>query len=122
MTEAAFLPTVFLKPGCPFCLKLRILLLEAGIIDQVALVENVPPETLRQLIAHTGKASFPSAEIAPGTYLVGTDALLDHFSAIAGVVPGTLATFQAYATGVMPKLHDLYRENMELKQQLSAQV
>jgi hypothetical protein len=36
---AAFTPVVFLKAGCPFCLKVRLALLETGQLDQVVLRE-----------------------------------------------------------------------------------
>jgi len=120
----AFTPIVFVRQGCPFCLKLRLFLLEAGLSDSVKLMEGKTPEEHQQfsdmLAEKTGKASFPTAEIAPGEYLPESDALVAHFAALSSADPEELPTYQAYVGGVMPRLQQLFRENMELKKTLTA--
>jgi glutathione S-transferase len=123
MSASDFTPIVYVKHGCPFCLKLRLFLLEAGLLDQVKFIEAATPESHQVLVddltAKNGKASFPAAEIEPGEYLADSDALVVHFAKMAGLDPEHLPTYQAYVGGVFPRLHQIYRENMDLKKQLA---
>lgn len=119
----AFTPVLYVKEGCPFSLKVRLFLLEAGLLDTVKVVQAVSPEDHRQLadmlITRIGKASFPTAEIAPGQLLTESDALIDHFAKAASVDPVGLPTYQAYAASIFPHYLQLYRENAELKRELA---
>lgn len=124
MTEAPFTPTVYLKAGCPFCLKVRLFLLEAGQLDSVVLREFVPgteEETeIRGLLDPVvEKVTFPTAELTPGNFTTESDAIVVHFAERAGVKPEALPTYQSYLTGVFKNLGTLYRENMDLKKRLS---
>lgn len=117
-----FTPVVYLKDGCPFCLKLRLFLLEAGLSDSVELVQ--PPAEGHQalgdeLAPHLGKATFPAAQLAPGEYLADSDALVEHFAKTSGVDPKSLPTYQQYVGHVFPKLMQLYRENAQLKKNIA---
>lgn len=119
MSGSKFMPTVYSKTGCPYCIKLRVFLLEAGLLDQVTFVEGKTPEEHEKLAAflteRVGKASFPTAEIAPGEFLPESDDLVAHFGASAGVDAAALPTYQAFAGGLLPRLQEFYREFMELK-------
>lgn len=123
MTNNTFAPVVYVKQGCPFCLKLRLFLLESRLLDSVTLLEAETPEEhqrlANQLFDHMGKASFPSAEIMPGEYLAESDALINHFAAIASVDPKNLPTFDTYANKVLPSFQNIYRDYIQLKKQLS---
>lgn len=123
MTDT-FTPTIYVRQGCPFCLKLRLFLLESGQLSSVVVREGQTEEEHRQLADHLtdrlGKASFPSAEIMPGSYLADSDALVEHFGKTAGANPAALPTYQAYVGHVMPHLLQLFQENTELKKQLDA--
>jgi glutathione S-transferase len=124
MTETPFTPVLFLKAGCPFCLKVRLFLLEAGELDRVALREFVPgtaEETeIRELLAPVvEKGSFPTAELTPGSFTTESDAIVAFFAKRAGAAPGDLPTYQSYLTGVFKNLGTLYRENINLKKRLS---
>ncbi|MFD2055810.1 glutathione S-transferase N-terminal domain-containing protein [Mesorhizobium calcicola] len=122
MTVIGHTPSVYLLKGCPFCMKLLIFLLEAGLIDRVKLVEASTPEEqnrIADLLKNTtGKSSFPTAEIAPYQYLSDSDALVAHFAAAAGVDPETLIVYQNYLNGVFMTVTRLFRENIELKKRL----
>lgn len=125
MTDTAFTPAVFLKAGCPFCLKVRLALLETGQLEQVVLREFTPgtgEETaIRDLLAPVvEKVSFPTAELTPGVFTTESDAIVAHFVERAGVEPAALPTYQSYLTGVFKSLQSLYRENIELKKRLPA--
>lgn len=119
MLTTAFTPTIYSKTGCPYCIKLRIFLLEAGLVDGVTFVEGQTPEEHQKLAnfltERTGKASFPTAEISPGNYLAESDDLVTHFAGIGGLDPRQLPTYQAFNGGLLPRLQEFYREYMELK-------
>lgn len=117
-------PALFLKAGCPFCLKVRLFLLESGQLDRVALREFVPGTEeevqIRDLLAPAvEKVSFPAAELTPGNFTTESDAIVEFFAERAGIAPDDLPTYQSYVTGVFRNLGALYRENLDLKKRLS---
>lgn len=122
MTGSSFTPVIHLKQGCPFCFKLRLFLLEANLLDRVDLRETAQAteehEAARARLApHFDTVTFPAAEIAPGSFMKETDALIAHFAGQAHLDPAGLATLQAYTSGPMFSLLKLYKENMALKSQ-----
>jgi glutathione S-transferase len=110
-------------PSCPFCLKLRLFLLEAGLLDKVQIRETSSPEaeaTIRdELAPHFQRIGFPTAEVKPGVFLADSDAIIAHFADNAGVNPADLPTFQTYAHGLLRSMLALYAENIELKKRLA---
>ena len=73
MNDTVFKPIIYLQHGCPFCMKVRVFLLEAGLIDQVdiKLVEDGSEErrqVTEKLAAHLPKVGFPTAELTQGQY------------------------------------------------------
>lgn len=124
MTNTLFKPVVYLLQGCPFCMKLRIFLLEAGLIDQVDIrLLTQDSDELRQardtLSVHLPKVGFPTVELTPGQYLAESDAIIDWFATRNGIDIATLPTFQDFVSGIFTGHISLYRENMTLKQQLA---
>jgi len=122
MTETVFKPVVYLLRGCPFCMKLRVFLLEAGLIDQVdiKLVEQNSQALVQAretLAAHLPKVGFPAVELEPGRYLANSDAIIDLFAERSDIDIATLPTFQDFVGGMFTGHIALYRENMQLKQQ-----
>lgn len=119
MSKTSHIPTIYSKTGCPYCIKLRTFLLEAGLLDGVTFVEGQTSEEHEQLAKllteRVGKASFPTAEISPGNYLPESDELVDHFARIGGVDPQQLPTYQAYSGSLLPRLQQFHRDYMELK-------
>lgn len=123
MTEESFEPVVYVKQGCPFCFKLRVMLLETGLLDQVEVLEVAPGSEAEQavrseLVPYLEKVSFPAAQIAPGLYMGDSDAIIAHFAAQAGTDPAGLPTLKAYVEGPFKQLGQLFVENMELKKKL----
>lgn len=121
MTDTVFKPVVYLLHGCPFCMKLRVFLLEAGLIDQVDIrLLAQDSDELRQareaLAPHAAKVGFPTVEVTPGTYLAESGAIIDWFAKPAGIDVATLPTYQDFVTGMFPGHLRLYRENLQLKQ------
>ena len=115
-----FKPVLYLKKGCPFSFKLRLFLLEAGLLDRFAIREfaegTAEEEAIRdELAAHFDKVSFPAAQIAAGRYEKDSDALVSRFAEEADVDPSDLPTFQAYVTGPFNTILSLFKENRELK-------
>lgn len=116
----SFKPILYLKKGCPFCFKLRVFLLDAGLLDRFALrefAEGTDDErNIRNALSpHFDKVSFPTAQIAPGSYRKDSDELIAHFAREAGANPTSLDTFQAYVEGPFALIASLFQENQELK-------
>ena len=122
MTDSPTNALLYVKPGCPFCLKVRIFLLEADLLDQVEVrefAEGTEQETVirAELVRHFDKVSFPTLRLSFGEYLADSDAIIARLASdidLAG-----LPTFRAYADGIMPRMMALHRENGELKKRLS---
>ena len=112
-------PVLFVKHECPFCLKVRLYLLEAGLLDSVTLRESHSPEeekTMRaELEPHLDKVSYPTLRLGD-SYMTESDDIIAHFVDEGGPAPAQLPTFQAYVDGPFKQLLALHRENAELKQ------
>ena len=123
MTDASFTPILFLKDKCPFCLKVRLFLLEAGLLGRFDIREFVPGDENEQAIRselapHFEKVTFPTVQLAPGEYVNESDAIVARYAAETGLDPRELAAYRWYTDGVMQTLFTLFRENAELKKQL----
>jgi glutathione S-transferase len=111
---------VYLKKTCPFCLKLRIFLTEAGVAGQADFVVfaegDATHQALRARMQAAGQEpSFPAAEIEPGKLSTGTDALIAHFARGSGVDPAKLPLLGYYTEGVFQKYGEMFRELKQLK-------
>ena len=111
-------PVLFVKHECPFCLKVRLYLLEAGLLDTVTLRESRSPEeedALRaELAPHLAKVSYPTLRQG-GRYMTESDDIIARFAKEGGTAPTQLPTFQAYVDGPFKQLLALYKENAEFK-------
>jgi glutathione S-transferase len=124
MSDTPFKPVVYLKAYCPFSQKVRILLLEAGLLDKVEVRDFAPgggeEQAIRsELARHFEKVSIPAVQIAPGRYINDSDAIVAKLAEMHGVDPERLPTLKNYIGGAFKQLMDLYKENRELKQQAS---
>lgn len=119
MTTNASKPVLFVKQGCPFCLKVRLYLLEAGLLDTVDLRESRLPQEedamKAELAPHLAKITYPVARFG-NEYMTESDAIIARFVKVGGRAPEQLPTLQAYIDGPFNQLQALYRENVELKQ------
>ncbi len=111
---------VYLKNTCPFCLKLRIFLTEAGLADQIDFTVfadgDATHQSLRSRMQAAGQEpSFPAAELEPGKLTTGTDALIAHFAQQAHVKPETLPLLSYYSEGVFKRYGEMFRELRQLK-------
>ena len=117
----SFRPVVYLKEKCPFCMKVRIFLLESGLQDHVEVKDFAPgadqEKAIRgELEPHLEKVSFPAAQPAPGQYMTDSDAVIGRLASDAGR-PAQGPVLKAYVEGPFQQLMNLFRENMELKKQ-----
>lgn len=124
MNDKIFVPTIYLMQGCPFCFKLRLFLLESGLLDQVALHEFAPGTDVEgavraELSPHFEKVSFPAAQMEPGQYLRDGEVIIARFADRAGIIPARLPTLQAYVAGPLAVHIKLYQENAALKKQIT---
>lgn len=120
MTEA-FRPVLYLKSTCPHCLKLRIFLLEAGLLERFdhrifTQGDDAEAAIRADLSAHFDKVTFPTVQYEPGRFIKDSDAIIAHYAAAAGLNVAGLSVFGAYAQGVLPKYMETRRELTALKQ------
>lgn len=120
MSDTFSKPTLYLKAGCPFCMKLRIFVLETGltaVIETRDFAVGTPEEeAIRETLApHFEKISFPAAQIAPGKFIAESDAIIGLLAEKAGRKPETLPVYTAYLDGPFAAIMKLWQENVELK-------
>lgn len=123
MTDTNTRPVLFVLPTCPFCMKLRLFLLEAGMLGDVEVREADTPErdaAIRaELAPHFDKVTFPTLQLSSGKYLADSDAIIAHFAEPAGIEPESLPTYRTYVYGPLANMKKLFAENMQLKKQLA---
>ncbi|MDQ2639117.1 MAG: glutathione S-transferase N-terminal domain-containing protein [Pseudomonadota bacterium] len=110
---------IYLKKTCPYCLKLRIFLTEAGIagnFDFTVFVDGdeTHQATRARMQAAGQEPSFPAAEI-DGALVTGSDELIARFARDAGVDPTGLPLLTYYSEGVFRRHVEMHRELRELK-------
>ena len=120
----SFRPVIYLKAKCPFCMKIRIFLLESGLRDQVEVRDFAPGDAQEQAIRdelapHLEKVSFPAAQLKPGQYMTDSDGIIRELAAGEGQDPAHMPVLQAYLDGPFQSMMNLYKENQELKKQLA---
>lgn len=120
MMTAEFQPTLYFKKNCPYCFKVRLFLLEAGILGKVSIVEFEPGTEQEQAIRATlatafDKVTFPAAQTAPGVFQKDSDGLIDHFAQLHDVALENLSVLKAYVEGPLTSLGNLFSENRDLK-------
>lgn len=112
--------TIYLKRNCPFCLKLRIFLVEAGIATKFDIVEfgdgdEVHKELRTRLEAAGIEPSFPAVQFPNGDMKTGTDDLIRLFGEEAAIDPSSLPLLQYYSDGVFKRHVEMFKELRELK-------
>lgn len=120
MTDSRFKPIVYLKQNCPFCMKVRLFLLEAGLGEAVETRNFAPGEpeeaAIRaELSPHFEKPSFPAAQLEPGRYLADSDEIVARLAAWSGRDLATMPVYRNYVDGPFAGMMRLWKENQELK-------
>ncbi|MBM7049263.1 glutathione S-transferase N-terminal domain-containing protein [Rhizobium lusitanum] len=120
MNDLTFKPVVYFKQNCPFCLKVRLFLLEAGIMEAVEIRDFVPgskqEEDIRaELGPHLAKASFPAAQLELGRYIAESDDIIAFLAVKSGREPASLPVFGNYVEGPFKTMMNLWKENQQLK-------
>jgi glutathione S-transferase len=120
MTNSAFKPIVYLKQNCPFCLKVRLYLLEAGMLDAVEIHDFVSGSKLEEdirgeLSPHLAKVSFPAAQLEPGRYIAESDDIIAFLAVKSGREPASLPVLGNYVEGPFKMMMNLWKENQQLK-------
>jgi hypothetical protein len=118
--NASFRPVLYLKDACPWCLKLRIFLLEAGLSGLVDERIFVPGDAAEEGIrvylgAHLEKVTFPTLEVAPGQFVQDSQVLIDKFAAEHGTDVSSLRVLDQYVRGPLATIGALRTELAALK-------
>ena len=113
-------PGIFLKKTCPYCLKLRIFLTEAGLADRFDFTVFTEGDEMHRALrarmeAAGQKPSFPAAQIEPGRLHTGSDDLIARFAAEGGVDVAALPLLRYYSDGVFPRHVEMHAELKRLK-------
>lgn len=113
-------PRIYLKKTCPYCLRLRIFLAEAGIADRFDFTVFADGDDMHKALRARMEAAgqqpgFPAAEIEPGTLTTGSDDLIARFARDAGVDPAALPLLRYYTDGVFGRHVEMHRELRQLK-------
>ncbi|MDN7752766.1 glutathione S-transferase N-terminal domain-containing protein [Burkholderia gladioli] len=119
MTET-FKPIVYLKQSCPFCMKIRLFILEAALGAEVEtrdFASGTPQEEAirAELAPHLNKVSFPAAQIQPGQFIAESDDIIAALAQKSGRNPAVMPVYQNYVDGPLAALMRLWKENMNLK-------
>ncbi len=119
MTEI-FRPIVYLKPNCPFCMKVRLFLVEADLAAEVEtrdFIGGTPRGDMirAELASHFNKVSFPSAQIQPGQFIAESDEIIAVLANKSGRDPAAMPAYKDYVEGPFAALMKLWKENIELK-------
>lgn len=122
MTED-FRPILYLKESCPSCYKVRVFLLEAGLIGGFEQREFAAGDEREQAIKDElapqfDKVTFPTVQYTAGKYMRESDDIIAHYAREHGIRPSDLHIFSIYNDILLPRLRRLNRENKDLKQQL----
>lgn len=120
MTDSLPRPILYLKQNCPFCLKIRIFLLETGMAGDVEVRDfaaGTPQEAeiRAELAPHLDKVSFPAARIAPGRTIAESDDIVAVLAEMSGRTPASLPVFTNYVEGPFKMMMGLWKENQTLK-------
>ncbi|MBB4008230.1 thioredoxin domain-containing protein [Allorhizobium taibaishanense] len=125
MSEPTFKPILYLKENCPFCLKVRLFVLEAGMMSDVVIrdfvADTAEESAIRaELSPHFEKVSFPSAQLEPGLFIAESDDIVAFLATKAGRDPAGMTVYRNYTDGVFTMAMKLWKENQDLKKSASA--
>lgn len=120
MSDPNFRPVVYFKHNCPFCLKVRLFLLEAGLTEAVEIRDFVPGsqqevDIRAELGPHLAKISFPAAHLEEGRYIAESDDIIAFLAEHFGRDPSSLPVYGNYVEGALSPMLKLWKENIELK-------
>jgi len=113
-------PTIYLKKTCPFCLKIRILLTEAGLADSFHYIVfddgDAMHKALRSRMEAAGQEpGFPAVEFVAGTLVTGTDDLIARLATENKIDQAALPLLAYYSEGVFQSYGEMFRELRTLK-------
>ena len=113
-------PKVYMMIECPYCLKLRVYLNEAGLDDKVEYVvfnsgDDTHQAVRNRMIEAGQKPSFPAAELEEGKLTAESDFLMAHFAGPDGPAPDSLPLYRYFMDGVFGRTIAMHKELMELK-------
>jgi len=120
MPNVEFKPILYLKQNCPFCLKIRLFVLEAQLADLVEIrdfvVGSKQEEDIRaELSPQLAKVSFPAAQLEPGQYIAESDDIIAFLATTFRRDPAGLDVYGNYVEAALNPMLKLWKENIELK-------
>ncbi|MCC4592201.1 glutathione S-transferase N-terminal domain-containing protein [Xanthomonas campestris pv. cannae] len=119
MTDT-FKPIVYLKQHCPFCMKIRVFILEANLgaaVETRDFASGTPQEDAirAELAPQLSRVSFPAAQLQPGQYIAESDDIVASLAQRFGRDPAAMPVYRNYVDGALAALTRLWKENTDLK-------
>lgn len=116
-----FRPVLYLKSSCPHCLKLRIFLLEGGILDRFderifTQDDDLEAAIRAELEPHFDRVTFPAIQYESNRFMKDSDAIIAHIAAEQGLDASRLPIFSTYSGSVLPRYMAMRKELRTLKQ------
>jgi hypothetical protein len=116
----ALRPKAYLLKGCPFSMRLRIFLTEAGLTNEIDIVpvEN-GDDNHRKLFAEVEaaglKPAFPIVTRAPGSFEIDSQTVIERMVREHKIDTGSLALLRFYNEGMLPRFGKMFMELKRLK-------
>lgn len=115
-----FVPVLYLKSSCPFCLKVAAYLQSIGVFDELRVRAFWPGDEREaairgELEGRSEKTSFPTLQFAAGEYMTESDAIIAHYAQKSGVDPDSISFFRYVVAGPMRRMREQFAEIRELK-------
>ncbi len=121
-----FVPTAWLKRGCPYSFRFLVFMAEASLVPQLKIVEMVEGEgdfaaIKASLTERLGKPlTFPTVEVEPGRLLSDSDELIRYFCAKYQLDCSQFQALPFYERGLMPRALKLIREHRSYREKYGA--
>jgi hypothetical protein len=119
MTEKA---NAYVKLGCPHCFKFLLYMTEAGLLEQINIIEPNPDseefEHVRAMLSEKlrKKATFPTVEIEPGKFMNESDDLIAHYANQSGKKRENMEVLALYERGLFPRIREMFFTNRAYKE------
>ena len=104
----------YFKYGCPHCFKYLMFMTEAGLLDQIDIIEldssDEEFEGVKAMLAEKlGKrATFPTVEVEPGTFMNESGDLIDYYAEKNAIDVSGLVALPLYEAGLMKRVRELF--------------
>ena len=104
----------YFKYGCPHCFKFLLFMTEAGVLDQIDIIEleagSAEFDRTKVMLEEKlgARATFPTVEIEPGKFMKESGDLIDYYADKNGVDVESMVALPLYEAGLMKRVRELF--------------